>query len=319
MISLIFVTNRKEPLVNWFIDSLRLQYKKDFPLQVIFVDYWKNSRGNEFKTDFCESIHVSPLPSPVQGEHKLTKEDWFSATIARNTGIVYAIHPYIQFVDDLAVLMPNWLHGVGIAAQQGVVLQSSYRKDNNMVVENGLLVSSTIGSQDSRVKHARNNAGRPEWCYGNLGLPLELALKVNGYDELCSITGYEDCQFGMRLAKVGAKFFYNANVLAVESEEMHFKEGQYFKRQDPETTQERYTEVLKSFGVDYHAPHNGRHDASHIIVELPKHKGHKAYWNGYDLRELRRKRESGQQITIEDMKFYEKFWFTGEPLTALSS
>lgn len=150
-------------------------------------------------------------------------------------------------------------------------------------------------------------------------MPLELALEVNGYDELCSMTGYEDSQFGMRLAKAGAQFFYDTRMLTVESEEHHHLEGNSFKRIDPEDTREHYFKLLEQqFGCRGRVFPMDRWDASHIIVDLPRLKPRKeTYWTNYNLRELRKKRESGQPITVEDMMFPKRWWFTGQFLNEL--
>ncbi len=321
-ISIIFISCRKDAKLDWFCDSLFRQLTPDLNIQLIYIDYWHGQRDivvpNKPIHNF-EFLHIPPLPSPCQGKHKLTSSDWFSATIMRNTGLVFALHPYCVFCDDLSILQPEWITAIKEAAQGRYVIQGAYRKDKSMIVENGVIVSSESDGVDSRMRFSRGikTKGHADWCYGNIGLPLDMALEVNGWDELCSIISYEDVQLGIRLNKLKANFVYDTRMLSVESSELHFVEGNYFQRIDPEISQTDYINVLKNFGCAYERPHNGRHDASHAMLTITKQKTYKANWNPYDLRELRRKRESGQKITVEDMKFRTLFWFTGQPLNEM--
>ncbi len=58
--------------------------------------------------------------------------------------------------------------------------------------------------------------------YGcSFGLPTELALKTNGFDEACQLQSAEDYDFGIRVERAGGKFFYNINAASLESDEMH--------------------------------------------------------------------------------------------------
>lgn len=331
-----YITNRKEPLFEWFLNSLIRQYANkinDVKLELLVVSYWHKRVLIEDTELFKQGKNIKfiqPLPSFCQGEHRLTKENYFSATIARNTGFAYAApdSDYIVFIDDLSILMPTWLDAVIQAANEGVVIQGSYRKDKQVVVEDGVLISSeqTPQGQDSRFNLIRGERGegRPEWLFGcSFGLPLQLALKVNGFDEMASITGYEDSQYGIRLKAAGAKFVYDKRMLTIESEEHHFQEGNYFNRIDPEVTPERYEQVLKNFGLKGSIyGKNIRRDASHLINDITKqlctnHGRYRSYWNNYDLTLLREKIHSCNEVDVEDMKFPERWWVDDKPLSEL--
>lgn len=329
MISIVYITNRKSPMFEWFASSLARQLDLT-PIEVIVVDGWSEERAIYFDSHLPAKIdfrYVKPLPSFCQGKHRLTKDEWFSATIARNTGFVYAKYDYVVFADDLSVLMPEWLKAVKEAAMKKYVVEGCYEKRNKLVVENGLLVNSEAlpneSGVDSRFKQVPNkdglNQGYPEWLFGcSFGMPLKLALQMNGFDEMCSITGYEDTQFGMRLSKLRTQFRYDTRMKSVESAEMHFTDGQYFKRIDPETDRDTYYSILSKFGLPSSIYSEiQRYDASHIIVDTMKQLGHKAYWNNYDLNQLRAKAQNGEEITVEDMNFPKKWWFDDSQISDL--
>src|SRR3990167_7967285 len=100
-LTICYITCRRESVFHWFAESLRNQLIKfpDLKIQIIAVDYFYESEkaiGIVERTLELFSLPnlrvdiVRVLPSFCQGEHKLTKEDYFDASIARNTGFVYA-------------------------------------------------------------------------------------------------------------------------------------------------------------------------------------------------------------------------------------
>ena len=66
----------------------------------------------------------------------------FAAASARNTGIVYAAHVYVAFVDDCIVPMPGWWSAVREAARHQYVVAGAYQRHADMCVSNGVLRSS---------------------------------------------------------------------------------------------------------------------------------------------------------------------------------
>lgn len=316
MITLAYITNRKQPMLHWFFDSL-LHQSADVEMEVIVVDAnAEEERDLIYKT--LPYRVVKPLPSLVQGYHKVTKDNWFSASNARNTGLVHARGNFIMYIDDLSTCAETWLNGVVNAYRGGYVLEGAYRKDWNMVVEDGVLVSSVQKPEgmDSRWNQARGNKGYASWLFGcSVGMPVELALQVNGWEHLTDAIGYEDSLMGIRLQRAGARFVYDKSVLTIESSELHFTEGNFYKREDPETTQEQYFEILKRFGVEHSTfKHIHRYDASHALLDITYlSKENRCQGNNFDLKELRDKVQNGGVITLKDMKLPQVHWFTGKP------
>ena len=58
--------------------------------------------------------------------------------------------------------------------------------------------------------------------YGcSFGLPLDLALEVNGFDESYDGMGFEDPDFGTRVFRLNDEMYYDRGLLTIESEEGH--------------------------------------------------------------------------------------------------
>ena len=117
MITFIYTTCRKDPKFQWFVDSLYNQVIEEkfdcSKIEIVLVDFElqydesrKDTMANIINNRF-DFIHISSKPSPWQGKHRLTSRDCFSASLARNTGIGYAKHNYIVFIDDLSILSPG--------------------------------------------------------------------------------------------------------------------------------------------------------------------------------------------------------------------
>ena len=139
-------------------------------------------------------------------------------------------------------------------------------------------------------------------------MPLEAALKVNGFDCLTDGIGYEDQSFGQRLQKAGYKLYYDKRMFTAESND-HIEHDTRMIRNDVMMGKERYAEVLKNFGIHrsiFGAKENK--DSSHIMVEVATLKDFNPVWNFFSLRKLRSKREGDGKITLEDMNYPERWW-----------
>jgi len=322
MLTIGYISCRKENLFKWFADSLNIQLY-GMPIQLVVVDYWLDEERSAYYKSLFSTIQVDcvkPLPTYIQGDNMITSKPYFSASAARNAVYVHAIHGQVAFVDDLSVLSDNWLFQVqSCLNDNNVVTLGAYQKHRNMVVRDGKIISSEVESTDSRFQFAPQGGkitGFASWFYGcSFVHSLELALRVNGFDHIADISGYEDCIQGIRLEKAGATFIYNTNMLTIESHEHHFTEGNVFARADDEIHEQEYGRLLFDYGIKHSQyPKGTRRDQSHALLDItmqsPKYTAHV---NKFNLRELRAKRERGEEITIEDMQHGDVHWFNKKP------
>lgn len=242
-LTIIYLTNRKEPHLEWFLRSLfREMHSIDPPhriaVELIVVDHfcWKDR-----PTDgLCRT--VAPKPNVWNGPNRLTKEEWFAAGSARNTGICYCRTPWLAFVDDLSVLLPGWLAAAMDATNHPLhITLGAYRKVKKLVVDEVGNVASFEefpAGIDNRQKHVdptlkegRAFAAYGSWLYGcSLVAPLEAFLQINGWPEdISGGIGFEDCLAGVVLENNGWKFRYDTRLMSWESEEDHHVEPPFKK------------------------------------------------------------------------------------------
>lgn len=252
MLTISYQTSRKEPLFWWFISSLRRQpggHSHD--IRIVVVDYWaqeiphhdwgridvarRKAQFKAFMPDY-HFLHIPPKPTPWQGPHRLTKNDYFAASNARNTALLYARDGHIAYVDDLSVLLPTWLLAVREACANNQITAGAFKKLKNIQVVDGLVKSFEAfpPGMDSRWlfldKSGNTNPApvecAPNWTFGcSIVFPIERLLEINGYPEDSDSTGVagEDTAVGVALANRGHKIFYDRRMLTYESEEHHYQ------------------------------------------------------------------------------------------------
>jgi len=306
-LSIIYLTSRRQSCVEWFVDSLykQSQLHPDVQIQLVFVDtrlWYDEDRDSEFASvvnNRFDFTHTPPKNTVWQGPRRLTSEDYFCASSARNTGCMYAKHDYLLFVDDLSVLMPGWLTNALHAARNHYVVCGAYKKVRSLKIENGGVVSYEEFPQGVDSRWGRGSDGGIVPWYGSalygcsFGCPTDGFLKVNGFDELLDGQSGEDYDFGIRVERAGYKVFYNRNMLTLESEELH---GQL--------------PVMKR--VIKHK--EGSLDASVICLNRVANetKRIRTMQEYYDLSSERSRVLAGEQPTfIEEPKHH---WFDGQPL-----
>jgi hypothetical protein len=199
-LTIIFITGRPEPHLDWLLASLAPQVAPNDKIRVLAVD----ARGRTPEQLGARSPGsgdppirvVSPKPNPWQGEHRITSSDWWAKSSAMNTALVLCETDYVAFVDDCCHLGPKWLEAVrrGESSRRSV-LAGTYDK-----IEHGVI------SPDHR--RALAPSGRPNcgggWLYGcTFALPLEWMLEVNGAEEGCDGMGTEDVILGFMLENNG--------------------------------------------------------------------------------------------------------------------
>lgn len=229
MITICYITFRREPRIQWFFDSLHRELDGNYEgVEVIVVANHANDLENLGIHDRIPDITFTvPKPSVWAGKHRLTSRDYFAASNARNTGLCWASGETIVYVDDLSVLMPGWWERVKIAAETDCVACGVYRKVFDLEVEEGRVKSfrDSPGGHDTRLPQLDSDAVKPcsgGWLYGcSVAMPVEALLKINGWDEDCDSMGFEDCSCGFRLQRSGADLRIDPKMMTWESEEGH--------------------------------------------------------------------------------------------------
>ena len=296
MITIAYMTCRRNPRIEWFRDSLRREAGIGFEsLRVIVVDYLQRERPLSIPVSWH---HVTPKPCVWQGRHRLTQHDYFAAASARNTAICYTLDDYLVFVDDLSVLYPGWFAAVREAAAAGYVVCGTYRKVFDLVVESGAIkfFQNNPKGNDHRAEtppfstSERPLECHPGWTYGcSLGAPLEAFLRINGWDERADGMGYEDTALGGMMARQGYSIRFDKRMLTIEDEAAHGEETA-LRRLD------------KGKSPD---------DKSHAFVRL--FMGTKSTPNfGQDLRALRSKIIAGGSFPIPIEPSHD--WYDQQPL-----
>lgn len=226
-LSVVYITSREFPRWDWFIDSLRAQMLPGDPVKIIVVDlYAENRARREHLRQTANGLnvwHTTPMPNVWQGKHRITKCDWWAIATAKNTGLCLAGTEWVAFCDDRSCLGDKWLVAVKEAMKGNYAVAGAYQKVHNLVVENGLV--KTFTDIDDGHDTYRAGYGHPERalkCPGWLmfgctqALPVEWALKVNGFDETCNSVGLEDTMFGHMLANNGYPICYDRRMLLWE-------------------------------------------------------------------------------------------------------
>lgn len=297
-LTIAYITSRLDPKFEWFLLSLAHQLKEvGDAVSIIRVDFQRGPEKPKVYQNGAYTItHVRPKPSVWQGKHRLTQQDWFAASNARNTALCLAKDGYIAYVDDLSVLMPGWLAAVREHQAAGRLAFGAYQKVNNLVVKEGRVESFTLHSRDNRVAQVSTSVtpcnGR--WLYGcSLCGPVENFLEVGGWPEFCDGLGFEDCIMGHALENCGFPMVFDTRMMTLESEEHHHA-GPVFKKSD--------------FGVS-------PRDKSHAALGIGQQS---KYFENYffgGMRAMRAQVLAGEPFPVVNNP--QHCWFTGKHLSEL--
>ena len=245
MLNVSYLTSRKEPCWKWFLDSFHREVKGNYEnIQILVCDFWSQPIPHENWTEadvakrrdeffkMCHTDHVKlfpPKPTVWQGPHRLTKNDYFAASNARNSCICHAQDGTIAFVDDLSVLLPGWYDCILKSMHDGYIVCGAYKKVLALVVEKGEVVYYREHKAGLDTRYAMGLADRPVplpggAMYGcSLAMPMEAILDVGGFFEVADTCGMggEDYLCGLLLEQRGWKIMYDIRMMTLESEERH--------------------------------------------------------------------------------------------------
>lgn len=234
-LTIAYMTCRKEPMFEWFADSLRNELSSNYSnKRLVVVDNHANEPGRkeEFERKARwpsgQYFHVPPKPTVWQGQYRLTSQDYFAASNARNTALCLAPDGWIAYVDDVSVLVPGWLTRIEQAEHSHYIVLGAYQKVTNLRVEQGRIIScvDTDYGYDTRLKqlkfHRNPVKTSGSWFFGcSVAAPVEAFLTINGWDEDCDSMGAEDYACGLMLEKQGYDLRYDPQMMTYESEEHH--------------------------------------------------------------------------------------------------
>jgi hypothetical protein len=325
MLTVAYVTNRAQPMLEWFLESLQNElaqheYHNGF-FEVIVVSkeqlvtpvfpqisddsfVLNNYKGKHYKFNIR---FVEPKPSVWQGRYRLTKQDFFDASGARNSALCHAQDGHILFLDDLSVLMPGFMSAVLQHMQSDKIALGAYRKVKELVVENGLVKSFTPSLNekgidvgiDSRWNHGSDVpvVAAGSWLFGcSLLAPVDALIKVGGWPEaICGGMGSEDSIMGIMLQNSGNQFVYDRRMLTYESEEHHHF-GTVMRRDDK--------------GI---SPNDKSHAA--LNMALGGMKFHPNHFGDEGIIGLRKRILAGEAFPIPKIPQHD--WYDGQPLSEM--
>lgn len=239
LFTIAYLTNRREPMIQWFFDSLHRECSGIYDdIKVVVVDFYADYPGRRDEiSKFAHSplTHLPPAPNVWQGQYRLTTQDYFAASNARNTALCVAPDGYIVYVDDLSVLLPGWLTEVRAMASRNYIACGTYEKVLGLEVTNGEVTGyrDYPPGKDSRMKHTFTQDPvkcTGSWLFGaSVAIPTEALLTINGFDTDNDSSGGEDYICGLMLEQNGFDLRFCPRMKTFESEERHHLEPP-FKR-----------------------------------------------------------------------------------------
>jgi len=294
-LTLAFITSRKEPLIDWFFDSLKYQLHADEFPTVIVVDALLESRPLTFHEPWIKTIHVLPKPTIWQGKYQITREPWWAKSNAMNTAICLCKTDWIAIVDDRCVLVPEWLQCVRDAIEGNYAVCGRYEKRANLKVYNGEIVDyGELLGVDQRPEFTEAVPTR-DWYGGSCAIPLEWCLQVNGFPEdRCDGLGSEDSMFGVMLRNIGLQMKYDARMKIIEDR----------------TPGEAYDGALKRADKNVHL---GQQAKSWEIVR--SFYGQTTSGNSFDIRDMRARILNGEDWRPPTASHLD--WFDQQPISEM--
>lgn len=214
--SIAIITCRQHPEWEWLTESLKREFERikfAYSPPIILVDAIE--RGG---------FQTKPKPTIWQGKYRVTKEDWFANSNARNTALCLCETEWVCFFDDRCVLMPGYLDALSDAMDGNYIMAGAYEKRTAMTVKDGVIENGGIViGEDGREEHClKQKLINPlpcggDWLYGaNFAGPLEWFLQVNGYPEIADGMGFEDVLFGLLLQNNGYPIKYDTRAKVIQ-------------------------------------------------------------------------------------------------------
>ncbi len=281
--SLVFMTGRRDPRLDWTLRSLSAQAQPGDDFELIVVDGLGRNPvdiGLISCLSVTSVIATRPKPCVWQGPQRVTSRDWWATANARNTAIALASRDYLVFCDDRCWLGPEWLAQVRRGERErGSVLVGSYEKLEDDKV--------TMDHRRQRYPAGLVSCGGG-WLFGcTFALPLEWLLEVNGLEEGCDGLTGEDYILGLMLGNRGQRIDFEPRMFVRQERSMGTEHG-YAMTDKGTAPKDKSHAALDRFG---------KRDRTEMTP---------------DLRELRRRIAAGEGFPDVDQDVDHRDWFDGQ-------
>jgi GT2 family glycosyltransferase len=235
-VSVIVPTRRYGPLFEILFNGLKNQTLKDFELLIVDdVPEDRSSIVEEYAKKYMLNVKW------MRGKPNYWKSNRLIAN-ARNTGLIYAEGELIVFIDDFTWVPKRFLeshyhlwNATGynlIGSVTAVKYTDNPPEDLSMLpiytyderikraykgndyIKALQVGQPTPGAVDTRVHLGYRDLKDcpPGWFYcSNASAPLRKIIEVNGFEEELDCTSEEDVDLGLRLARVGCKFWFKSD------------------------------------------------------------------------------------------------------------
>lgn len=290
--TIVYITARAEPRLDWTIDGLELQAEPADDLQLIVVDsYGRPAAEIGFRPIDCvtDLVEVKPKPTPWQGPQRVTRRDFWAASSARNTGITLCDCDYVAFLDDRSRLGDRWLEALRDAERsREAVVAGSYDR----LLGRG--AHRTLEQDHRATLHPTGLRGCPPgWLYGcAVALPLAWCLDVNGFEEGCDGVAGEDCVLGLMLANARHRIDFDPRLMV-------------------------HQDRTEGTGHDLTRAPQGVPTQGKALAALERFRGRDRTEFTPDLRELRARLAAGGRFPTVDSTSEHRDWYDGRRLSEL--
>lgn len=257
-LSVAYITARKEHHVEWMMDSLATQMRDGDRIEMLICDLHFDGVAR-FEYKGMDVIQFEPKPSVWAGRHRLTKEQWWDKPSQMNSAICMAKNTTLAFVDDRAVLGPEWLQAVRDSIAGNYLALGTYAKHHGMQVENGKIINH--GRKDGEDRRGLPKTGTHRVHAGHFfgccwAAPIEWILQVNGIEERCCALGFEDVITGHFIDNHNLMMRFDSRLL-VTQDRTPSECGPVMKRTSKERFQydqsDKTWTALKTFAKDKQA------------------------------------------------------------------